>query len=62
MMCLASAQMRLLQIVTTRIGRALLVAAVLACSVTVGGVVVGPDGNIWITENNANKIGRLSLS
>ena len=24
-------------------------------------IVTGPDGNLWLTENSANKIGRVSL-
>ena len=26
-----------------------------------GGLTVGPDGALWFTENDANKIGRLAL-
>src|SRR5438309_1364493 len=27
-----------------------------------GPIMVGPDGNLWFTENNANQIGRITLS
>jgi RHS repeat-associated protein len=31
-------------------------------SSSMGGIVVGPDGNIWFTEPGANKIGKVNLS